>query len=95
MKLYVLIRKDLSFSQKAVQGGHVIAKFAANNTSVDWDNQIFVLLKVSKYQLNKYLLKLSQDSIYFETFREPDIGNQITSIACMREEGSFKNLDLL
>ena len=95
MKLYVLIRNDLSISQQAVQAGHVVAKIAAKRSDINWDNQVFVYLKVSKYKLNKCLHKLSQDGIYHETFIEPDIGNQLTSIACIDSEGVFKSMSLL
>ncbi len=95
MKLYVLIRNDLSSSQQAVQGGHVVAKFASKRPDINWDRQTFVYLKVSQYQLKKYLHRLSMDGIFHEKFIEPDIGNQLTSIACLDQNDSFKGLNLL
>ena len=95
MKLYVLIRDDLSNSQKAVQSGHVVAKFASKRQDINWDNQHFVYLTVSKFQLKKYMNELDINDIQYELFREPDIGNQITSIACLSKDNSFKKLNLL
>ena len=95
MKLYVLIRNDLSISQQAVQSGHVVAKFASKRPDINWDKQIFVYLKVSPFQIKKYLHRLSFDGVYHEIFKEPDIDNQITSIAILGECDSFKGLNLL
>jgi len=94
MKLYVLIRNDLSDSQMAVQAGHVVAKYAAKNHQINWDKQIFVYIKITKYKLYKCMLKLTLDSKYFEIFREPDIGNKITAIACLCDDDTFKRYKL-
>ena len=39
--------------------------------------------------------KLRIRGLEYVEFREPDIGNQITAIACLNDNGVFKKLKLL
>ncbi len=89
-KLYVLVRKDLSKSQQAVQAGHAVAEYLLHGPITKWENGTLIYLGVNneqelvdwKMQLNNYI-----------EFREPDIGNQITAIAT--EENKFSGMRLL
>lgn len=93
--LYVIVRNDLSRSQKAVQGIHASAELLLNHGSLHWDNGTVVFLKVrDENELVSIENKLKEDSVTYSFFREPDIGNQITAIALFGEKNMFTNLTL-
>ena len=92
MKLYVLVRKDLSDSYRAVQGGHAVAQYMLDYGV--WKNETLVYLGVKNEEhLKKWKYKLDQINAKYSCFVEPDIGDQITSIATC--ENIFKNLNCL
>ena len=55
MKLYVVVRDDLSVPQKAVQAGHALAEFLIKNET-SWNNGTLVYLRVPN---EEHLRKLS------------------------------------
>lgn len=91
-KLYVIVRRDISPSQQAVQAGHAVAQFCLMKP-MQWTNGTLVYLGVkSEIQLLNWIRKLDECVI----FREPDIGNQITAIASLsNSDGIFQKLNLL
>jgi len=92
-RLYVLVRKDLSESQQAVQAGHAVAEFLLNNPKTDWRNGTLIYLGVSgESDLWKWKDRLGDGCI---EFREPDIGNQITALAVAGDKAKFRRLELL
>jgi len=97
MKLYVLVRKDLSKSQQAVQAGHSVAQWLLSSPdSSKWKNSTLVYLGVkNKKQLYSKMDELKSINKSFVEFREPDIGNQITSFAALDDGKIFKDLELL
>lgn len=80
--MYVLVREDLTPEQICVQSIH--AAISATQSLVDKQaTDIHLVLCKSKSEddlinISEYL---SKNSIKFEVFREPDIGNSITAIA--------------
>ena len=95
-KLYVMVRTDLSVSQQAVQAGHAVAEVLLRGQQGDWDNGTLVYLGAkSEEDLEKQIWHLKRKGIPFSVFREPDIGNQITSIAAVDDGRAFKNKKLL
>ena len=95
MKLFVLTRRDLSPEQRAVQSGHSLAEFLLNYKT-NWDNGTLIYLGVeNEEELKKWIFKLDRKNIRYSIFREPDIGNQITSLATDHQSRLFSKLKLL
>ena len=93
--LYIIVRKDLSSSQIAVQAGHAVAEYVLDNPQI-WRNETLIYLGVKNlYQLEKWMNKLSDAEIKFTTWREPDINNEVTAIASTGSSEAFKQLNLL
>jgi len=93
-RLYVLVRKDLPESYRAVQAGHAVAEWLLYDRS--WNNETLIYLGVpNEFSLQRWVDKLNRKRINWIGFREPDIGNQLTAIASVNDGKVFKNLDLL
>lgn len=96
-KLYVLIRKDLNPSYQAVQAGHAVAEWLLQHGQVtDWKNGTLVYLGVDNEEaLEHWAQKLDSKHMEWTEFREPDIEDQRTAIACLHDGKVFKNLRLI
>lgn len=86
MKLYIVVRADLSKSQQAVQAGHALAEMllwqAANKIHRHWGNGTLVYLKVRDLQsLEQLKASLDNYQQYPVSFYEPDISNEMTAFA--------------
>lgn len=93
-RLYVLVRKDLPVSYRAVQAGHAVAEWLLRDRS--WKNETLIYLGVrDEDSLKRWANKLTFKGMEFVAFREPDLGNQITSIATVNDGKIFRNLELL
>lgn len=93
-RLYVLVRKDLSPSYRAVQAGHAVAEWLLHDQS--WQNDTLVYLTTrDEWSLCRWADKLDSKDIKWVGFREPDLGNQLTAIAVLSDGKIFKNLELL
>lgn len=97
MKLYVIVRKDLSTSQQAVQAGHAVAAFLLHGQFFRrWENETLIYLGVKGLkQLENLKKKLKFNGIPYTEFREPDIGNETTAIATNIENDFVERLNLL
>jgi len=92
-KMYVLVLETLSHSQRAVQAGHALAQYLLLKPKPKWSNGILILLKIKNEQeLSDWHKRLGGGSI---CFREPDIGNQMTALACVSDGKEFRELRLL
>ncbi len=96
-KLFVIVRKDLSTSQQAVQAGHAVAAFLLHGQFFRrWKNQTLIYLGVKGLiQLTNLKRKLDNNDVPYVEFREPDIGNQVTAIATDYHTKIFDKLNLL
>ena len=97
-KMYVLVRKDLPKSYQAVQGGHALAEYLIHFPQVSniWKNGTLIYLGVKDEQMIiKWMHKLERNNVIYKPFKEPDLGNQFTALACISDGRVFKRLSLL
>ena len=92
-KMYVLVRRDLSTSQQAVQAGHAVAELVQHGSTPGW-NKTYLGVD-NEEMLEKWHAKLTSKGVECAEFREPDIGDQLTAIATVGSGKSFSNLKLL
>ena len=95
-KLYVIVRDDLSFPQKAVQAGHAATEWVLHHNKGVWTNGTLIYLIAKNLQhLSQLKEKLFCKGIIFAEFIEPDLGNELTAIACLGTNSVVKKLPML
>jgi hypothetical protein len=75
LKLYTVVRHDLSQGAQAAQSAHALAALALNHPYEfrEWNNQTIVLLKSTDRLTIEKLVEAAEDgSFVYATFREPD-----------------------
>lgn len=96
VKLFVLIRKNLSISQQAVQAGHCVAQFLLERPDASWKNGTLVYLGVKDLEeLERWIFKLDHKFISWVGFKEPDLNNEYTAIAIEGHDNMFSKLELI
>jgi hypothetical protein len=94
-KLYVIVRKDLSTSQQAVQAGHAVAAFLLHGPHL-WKNETLIYLGAKDYShIQRIIIRLILDEVNFIAFKEPDLNNEVTAIASEVDCELFNRLKLL
>jgi hypothetical protein len=93
-RLYVIVRKDLPKSYRAVQAGHAVAEWLLHDQT--WKNETLIYLGVQdEKELSSWVDKLDFKNIKWVGFKEPDINNELTAIATICNDGVFNKLKLL
>ena len=96
MKMYVIVRKDLTTSQQAVQAGHALAEYLLHGHFSRWNNGTLIYLGVKGLtQLENLKRKFEVEDIPYIEFREPDLNNETTAIATEMNNRFIENLNLL
>jgi len=99
MRIYTLTRTDISNGQQAIQAAHSLAQYIIDHNPHqigEWENGSIINLGLgSEKSLNRWIRKLKNKNIKFSIFREPDLSNQITSIAILDTGALFKGIPLL
>ena len=89
-RLYVLVSDRLDPIYACVQGGHAVAQWLLDNrTTLDWNNEYLIYLYAD---IEKWSKKLEIKELRHSKFREPDLGNALTSIAMVDDGHLFRNL---
>lgn len=86
MKLFLIVRADLSPGQQAVQAAHALRQFVADHPRVDreWfevSNTLALLSVPTETDLHALLKRARDRHIEVAPFREPDRDNELTAIA--------------
>lgn len=96
--MYVLVRRDLDETYRNVQGTHSVAEYSLRGDRdlfSKWDNQTLIHLGVpNEWALLRWIDKLNAKNKTFVEFKEPDLHNQLTAIACVDTGEIFKRLPL-
>ncbi len=96
MKLFIIVRKDLTPSQRAVQAGHALAEYLLHSPNFRWKNETLIYLGVKGLkQLENLKHKLDYNGTKYVEFREPDINNEVTAIASDEDCKTFRKMNLL
>ena len=90
-KLYVVVNKNLTTSQQAVQSAHAVAEFLRKNPYTQWKNGHLILLKDTPGTAVLF------GHCEHAAFREPDLENKVTAYAMfgVKVEQQMKNKTLL
>jgi hypothetical protein len=95
-KLYVIVRKDLTTSQTAVQAGHAVAGYLLHSRLSRWQNNTLIYLGVKGLpQLENLKRKFERNEIAYTEFCEPDMNNETTAIATDIHNQFVERLNLL
>jgi hypothetical protein len=96
-RMYVLVRKDLSQIYGPVQGCHAVAQYALDHPEQfkAWANRTILFLGIRNLiELRAWEVELRENYKVFSVFREVDLDNQETAIACYDTGEIFRKLPL-
>ena len=87
----MLVRKDLSKSQQAIQGGHAVAEYLLRGCLSSWDNGTLVYLAAhDEEDLKSWGEVFDVMGAGWVGFREPDKNNELTAIAALLDKDKQK-----
>ena len=92
-RLYVLNSKNLPLPYRAVMAGHAVAEYMLQKGQTNWKNEYLIYLDVDDIQYWKEYLDFTK--VENVPFYEPDLNNQLVSIAVLGNGKLFKNLKLM
>jgi len=94
--LFILTRRDISTEQQSVQSGHAVAQYLLTHPNTEWNNGTLIYLGVNNIEdLHKWIHKMHLWKVSYICFHEPDMNNEITSVASVHDRSFFKNLRTL
>lgn len=85
-RLYVLVNNHLSTVYGCVQGGHAVAQYLIDNSDQTWGNQHLIYLSADTVE---WARKLNEMGVPHSEWREPDMDNFLTAIACRDDSGTL------
>ena len=100
LKMYVLVRKELDETYRNVQGGHASIEYTLRYRNTlsfrEWYKDPYLIHLGVRFQSDiiEWSNKLKELNIDHYIWKEPDLDNQPTAIACIDTGEIFKNLPL-
>lgn len=98
-KLSTVTRRDLSAGYQSIQCSHALTQFIFEYPEISrtWFKEPYLaqLSVENEEELKLLIAKLQKFNIKYSIFREPDLGNQITSIAIEPSEKTRRVLSNL
>lgn len=95
LKMYIIVRDDLSNYQKSIEGAHALAAFAIENQILfqRWLNKEIVYLETDEEVMQAVKIKLStKENIKFVTFQNSKMKHQTTAMAFVANEFNHKEV---
>jgi hypothetical protein len=103
LRMYGLVPYNISPIQQAIQYGHAVVEYGLenfhSNSYLDWAKywKTFIILnggttntsEVAPGSLNQHLETLKQNGIVVSSFKEPDLGDQLTAVVFLVDERVF------
>lgn len=95
--MYVLVLNCLEDKYKIIQGSHSVAKYAIEHriSFYVWNNETIVYLGVrNPVELTHWRDRLLAKKKLISCFREPDLFNTLTAVACYDDGKILRGLKL-
>lgn len=85
MKLYIVVRQDLSPGAQIAQSVHAFREFVAHHSEIEkkWykeSNTIVILAADNEAHLHKLMEDGKKLDLAFAPFEEPDFGDEVTAV---------------
>lgn len=84
-RLYVITNQQLNPIYAAVQGAHCVAQWLLDHPEQTWNNEYLIFL-TGDLEKAQYLIGDNDCSKFYE----PDLGNELTSIAILGDDENKK-----
>lgn len=79
--IYVIVRKDLSPAQKAVQSAHACIESARHFLTKDEEHPSVIICEVKSENKLKMIMEELKGKVDYKTFREADMNDEYTALA--------------
>lgn len=90
--VYVIVRKDLSPAQKAVQSTHAGIEVARNFINPQDEHPSVIICEVKSEDKLKQVMKELDGKINYKAFQEPDRNNEYTALASQPVTGEQRKI---
>ena len=93
-RLYVVVRNDLAPGIQISQSIHAKDEFTREHGDIEddwrWDSNTIIILSGTSHQLYSILGHALTNEVYYSTFKEPQLNNELTAIALEPSEATVE-----